>query len=116
MRMLLGCGLLIVMGAVYSDDKVEKIDPKQLVGAWEDKDKARLEFTKDGKVFITPPGKKDKSEGTYKIDANKIKATFKLGKDDFTTTFTVTKLTDTELVFTPEDSKKSETLTRVKEK
>lgn len=118
MRMLLCCALVMVVSAVYAEDKVEKIDAKKLAGKWQEtgKDKEVTEFTADGKIRISPAQKKEPIEGTYTLDGNKIKVKIKFGKEEITETLTVTKLTDTDLTFTSEDNKKPVTFTRLKDK
>jgi uncharacterized protein (TIGR03066 family) len=122
MRAVLGCGLAVALavaaGAAAQDKKDDKVDAKKLIGKWqpaEKKENVTIEFTKDGKLFVTADvaGKAEKLEGTYKLDGNKLTVGLKVGGSDQTETMTVTKLTDDELV--TEDSKgKKETLKKVK--
>jgi uncharacterized protein (TIGR03066 family) len=122
MRAILGCGLAVALavaaGAPAQDTKGEKIDGKKLIGKWQpagQKEKVTIEFTKDGKLYLTAEiaGKPEKLEGTYKLDGNKLTVGVKGGDKDQNETMTVTRLTDDELV--TEDSKgKKETLKKVK--
>ena len=124
MRVLLSCVLALVVCCTLSADekKDEKIDVKKLVGKWEWKEKvpdvsALIEFTKDGKLIfsIGPKGKEIKVEGTYKVDGNKLTYTMPVDKKDQSTTLTITKLTDTELM-SKDETGKEETLVRIKDK
>jgi uncharacterized protein (TIGR03066 family) len=119
MRVFLGCTLAVLMaGAGLAAD--EKIDAKKLVGKWEPKDQKKggtfvLEFTKDGKLIFhaSQNGKDFNSEGTYKLDGNKLSTTMKFGDMERKMTRTINKLTDTELVSTDEKGKE-DTLVRAK--
>ena len=120
MRALLSCavGLLLVVSTAKADDK---IDAKMLIGKWTPKDippvaKIEVELTADGKVIMSVEfaGKKDKAEGTYKIDGNKLTVTIagpggKEEKDEMT----VLTLNDSELV-TKDSKGKTETMKKVK--
>lgn len=94
--------LALVGGATGDEKKDEKIDAKLLVGKWkqtEPKDGPQfvLEFTADGKVFVTATVDKltIKGSGTYELKGNKL--TMKTrpdGADDDTEGGgTITKLT-----------------------
>jgi uncharacterized protein (TIGR03066 family) len=122
MRMILGSALMVILSAgVSAEDKVEKVDASKVVGKWEPKDapkgmKVVIEFTKDGKILITT-GKKDEDfGGTYKVEGNKIKITLKLGDMEIKDDLTVSKQSDTELIFKKGDSDKLEGLVRIKDK
>jgi uncharacterized protein (TIGR03066 family) len=110
------------VGVVSADDKVEKLDAKKLVGKWQEtrKDKDIVELKMDGTIRMLTPGKKEgvyaTIEGKYTVDGNKIKIKLKLGELDIPDTLTVTKLTDTDLVFTSEENKDPRTYTRLKDK
>ena len=118
MRTLLGMGLVLAVAcAVVAAD--EKIDAKKLLGKWEHKEKKFfIEFLKDGKVTASgdKAGKEFTSEGTYKLDGNKLMLSMKIGDDEKKMTRTISKLTDTELVSKDDEGGKEDTLTRVKEK
>ena len=128
MRTVLGlalAGLLVGAAGSPAQEKGEKIDAKKLIGKWEPTGddlpkgaKVVIEFTDKGKVTVEFEfgGKKDKIDGTYKIDGNKLTMTRKLdGKDD-TDTGTILKLTDDELEMQEEGKKKTDKLVRIKEK
>ena len=127
MRFIVGCGLAVVMavaaGAAAPEKKDEKkFDSGKLLGKWEPKDlpagiKVTVEFAKDGKLLLIydERGKAQKSEGTYKLDGDKLSVVLKKGDKDEKETMTVKKLTDTELVTTDEKGKE-ETLMKLKEK
>jgi uncharacterized protein (TIGR03066 family) len=103
--------------------RMKEIDAKKLVGKWEPKEKEKgltvvFEFTEDGKVSRTATnanGKVTKIEGTYKVNGDRIKMPMKYGDAVRTHTWTVSKLTDTELVSTDERDKE-DTLVRIKDK
>lgn len=125
MRVILGgmltLGLVFVAG-LSADEKAEKIDGKKLLGKWEPAEVAKgakvvVEFMKEGKVRVDVEfgGKKDKVEGQYKLDGNKLTVTIAKGGKEDKDTSTITKLTDDELVMKDEKGK-SETLKRYKDK
>jgi|SRR5579872_747964 len=122
MRTILGCALAFVLTtAVRAEDKVENVDAKKIVGKWEPKDapkdmKVVIEFTKDGKILIST-GKKDEDfGGTYTVDKNLIKVTLKAGTMEIKDVLTVSKQTDTEIIFKSEMKDKTEGLVRIKDK
>lgn len=106
MRLLMGCLVLAFGGALAADDKKdEKIDPAKLVGGWcvpPLNDTALLEFTKDGKVKIKLF---QNLEGTYKVSGSKLTMKLKVGLGEEEMAYTITKLTDTELVTKDKDGK-----------
>jgi uncharacterized protein (TIGR03066 family) len=110
--MLLSCALIAALGVVVNgDDKTETIDAKKLVGKWELVERSTtvkvvVEFSKDGKLSVseTTNGKEEKSEGTYKVEGNKVITTLKTDRSDGDT-FTITKLTDTEMTTKDIDGK-----------
>ena len=117
MRRVLGCAAVLVLACAATAVAQPKVDAKKLVGKWEpipDKDKKEklsgllIEFTADGKVAMTVggPGAEYKAEGTYKLEADKLSVTLKVGDKEAKDTLTVKKLTDDEL--TTEDSKGKE--------
>jgi uncharacterized protein (TIGR03066 family) len=89
-------------------DKVSKAKEK-IVGVWEIQAKGAppgatptMEFTKDGKLtLIAKAGDKEfKVEGTYTVEDDKLTTTLKPpmgGGKEFKQTWTITKLTDTDL-------------------
>jgi uncharacterized protein (TIGR03066 family) len=118
----MGCtlGVLLVVAVGFAD---EKIDAKKLIGKWQPtstKENVIIEFTKDGKLSLSAPdpaGKTEKTEGTYKLDGNKLSVAVKFMDAEEKQDVTITKLTDDELEteFTDKDGKvKKETLKRVK--
>ncbi len=121
MRTVLGCALVVLMGAagLAADTK---IDAKKLVGKWEPKEKKAgavftLEFTKDGKIHISVSqgGKEFKVSGTYKVDGDKVSTKLNAGGKEISETHTITKLTDTELI-SKDEKGMEESLVRVKAK
>src|SRR5829696_6833004 len=125
MRVLLTCalGLLLCSGLAAEEKKDQKIDPQKLAGKWEPKDKPKegeptaLEFTKDGRVFITHSvkDKEFKNEAKYALDGDKLTLTVQLAGKEVKVAATVTKLSDAELTARGEDGKEK-TLVRVKDK
>jgi uncharacterized protein (TIGR03066 family) len=122
MRAFLGCTLaaLVCGGTLTADDKKdEKIDAQKLLGKWVHEEKEggveAFEFTKDGKLIITrTDGKGTKTEGTYKLDGDKLTVTTKERDKEETRTVTILKLTDTEMV--SRAGKEKVTLVRLKDK
>jgi uncharacterized protein (TIGR03066 family) len=120
MRMIMGfMAMMLVVAAAPADDKTEKIDAKKLVGKWEpkegnDKGKVVVEFTKDGKFSVTQDKKVD--GGTYTVDGNKVTIMVKIMDKEIKHSFTVTKLTDTEMMTKDEGLDKEETMIRMKDK
>lgn len=118
MRILFGMVVLFA-GAAVCTAGADKIDPAKLVGKWAEKDAKNdqsmsIEFTKDGKFTIVHMGggKDFKTEGTYKLDSEKLK----LDSDDLKMTIIIKKLTDDEFVGGPEGKKDEKTFTRIKPK
>ena len=114
MRTILGCAAILALACGATAAGQAKVDAKKLVGKWEpapEKDKKEkppamvIEFTADGKVSMTvgAAGAEYKAEGSYKLDADKLSVTLKVGNQEAKDTLTVKKLTDEEL--TTEDSK-----------
>jgi len=117
MRLFLGCTFLVVVSIASADEKVEKIDTAKLVGKWktEAKDESKIEFTKDGKIHVKLGNGVD-GEGSYTIEGNKMNVKLKYGDQELTEVFTVTKLTDEDLVVTVGEKKKVESYKRIKDK
>ena len=117
----LSMGLLLCSDLSAEDKKDgEKIDAQKLVGKWSPKEEAvfTVELTKDGKatlVATTADGKVVEAKGTYKVDGNKLTTTVKMNDEERTRTFTISKLTDTEMV-TADEKGKERTLVRLKDK
>lgn len=120
LRTCLVVGLfLLSVGLTPAQDA---IDGKLLVGKWEPATapagaKIVMEFTKDEKIKVNAEfnGQKINSDGTYKLDGNKL--TLKMtveGRPEINATIKVLKLNDKEMV-TQEGDKKEETLKRIKE-
>ncbi len=103
-------GLCLSSAVAAPDDKKEEKAKDLIVGQWiptqeKDKDKAVLEFTKDGKVIlkVTDGGKTVELAGTYKfLGEDKIEVELALGNDKKKETLKV-KVTKDELTTT--DSK-----------
>jgi uncharacterized protein (TIGR03066 family) len=117
----LSLGLLLCSGLSAEDKKDgEKIDAQKLVGKWSPKEAAvfTVDLTKDGKatlVATTADGKGLEAKGTYKVDGNKLTTTVLVRDKEQTRTFTISKLTSTELVSTDEKGKEV-TLVRIEPK
>jgi uncharacterized protein (TIGR03066 family) len=90
-----------------------KTNKDKLVGTWvvtkseEAPPEATVEFTKDGKLILSAKvdGKDMKMEGTYTVEGDKITTVTKAGGKEMKETFTITKLTNTELVTKDERGK-----------
>jgi uncharacterized protein (TIGR03066 family) len=105
------CALTV---GVRGDDK-KADNAKLLVGAWEvvkaDKGTVKvgegIEFTKDGKMKLTPKvGEKDETiEGTYTIEGDKFTFMVKVGDDIRKQTLTIKKISETEMSITDEEGK-----------
>jgi len=123
MRLVLGCGLAVVLAAAAgADDKKDTpVDGKKLAGKWEPAEplqggtKVVVEFAKDGKMTLTATAgdKTEKLDGTYKVEGAKLTLTMKRGEKDRTEVLDVLKLTDDELV-TVDSKGKKDNLKRVK--
>jgi uncharacterized protein (TIGR03066 family) len=83
MRTLIGFGAALVLASGFvrgaGEKTEEKVDGKLLVGKWEPQmpkkgELASVEFTPDGKLIALADvgGKWSKSEGTYKLEGNKL--------------------------------------------
>ena len=132
MRMLLGCAIVLVLALVASaapQKKTDKgnavaIEGDKLIGKWTAPPIKGLkggkppvrEFLKDGTCNLaTTAGTKTlKLEGSYKLDGDKLTMTFggASGVPADKQTWTIKKLTDTELVLAA--GKLTERLKRVK--
>ena len=97
----------------------DKIDGKLLIGKWEPEKappgfKVSMEFTKDNKVKfdVDIQGKKEKVEGTYKLENNQFSMTLSKDGQERTQKGTITRLSDKELVL-KDDAGKEEVLKRL---
>jgi uncharacterized protein (TIGR03066 family) len=111
--------VVVLVSGASADEKAEKIDAKKLVGKWERKDPPKgqgevMEFTKDGKLIVTSEKKGETIEATYKIEGDKLTLIFVFDKKEFKDECVVSKLTDTDLIYTREGSKTPRPYTRVK--
>jgi len=106
MLRLIAVGVLVVglVGGTSAQEKKPEGNKEKLLGTWEiikaDEGTApvgtTVEFTKDGKVKVTPKGEQETREHLYKIDGDKI--IIEEGP-----TVTIKKVTDSELhVIDPE--------------
>lgn len=116
MRLSIGCLLLAIAASASPAD--DKIDAKKLVGKWERRDAKKesafvLEFTKDGKLIVKS-GADFTTDGTYKLNDNKLTITLKVGENEIKDTLTITKLTDDALEYESGAKKMRDTFTRVK--
>jgi uncharacterized protein (TIGR03066 family) len=126
---LAACAAAVLLtGAAAAQDKKDpkkddkKIDPAKLVGKWEltrstDPEAPKgavVEFTKDNKVVvsITVAGKEEKSDGTYRVNGDKltVKLSDPAAKEN---TDTIQTLTDDKLLLV-DPSKKDFEFTRKK--
>jgi uncharacterized protein (TIGR03066 family) len=123
MRAVLCAVAVLGFAGVTAAGQDQKIDAKKLIGKWEaakpkaDAPKMVVEFAEGGKVTLTVTvgDKSEKIDGTYKVDGNKVSVAMAFGGKEEKETFTVSKLTDDEMVST--DSKgKEDTLKKVKAK
>jgi uncharacterized protein (TIGR03066 family) len=119
---MVGMAVAVLMAAAggTAAGRDEKIDAKLLVGKWTPKEEDKkgqfvVEFTKDGKVLLSAPGKEFKAEGTYKLDGNKLSFKMKFGGEEKSQVRTVHSLTKSELVSSDEKDRK-DTLIRVGDK
>lgn len=118
------CQLLVsVLLLAPSTSLVEdKIDGKLLLGKWEPVklpdgvDKLVVEYTKDGKVSVEleAQGNKQKFEGTYKLEGDKLHIKIDFNGNEQDQKRKVTKLTDTEMVTTDEDKGEERKYKKVK--
>ncbi len=97
----------------------DKIDGKLLIGKWEPEKappglKVSMEFTKDNKVKfdVDFQGKKEKVEGTYKLENNQFSMTLSKDGQERTQKGTIARLNDKELVL-KDDAGKEEVLKRL---
>ncbi|WP_439631803.1 TIGR03066 family protein [Gemmata sp.] len=123
MRAVLCAVVVLGFAGATAAGQDQKIDAKKLIGKWEaakakeGAPKMVVEFAEAGKVTLTVTvgDKSEKIDGTYKVDGNKVEVVMALGGKEEKETFTVSKLTDDEMV--SKDSKgKEETLKKVKAK
>jgi uncharacterized protein (TIGR03066 family) len=101
-----------------------RIAPSKLVGLWETKEakgdpgvKTKFEFTKDGRAALANSVSGIEGGavvGTYKLKDDKVTVTAKVEGKEVVLSWTVTKLTDTEMVL-KNDKGKELTLVRLKD-
>lgn len=99
----------------------DKIDGKLLVGKWEPEKappglKIVLEFMKDDKLKleIEVQDKKEKVEGTYKLEGDQLTMTMKREGQEVSQKLTVVKLNDKEAVMKDDKRNDEQTLKRIK--
>jgi uncharacterized protein (TIGR03066 family) len=104
MRTLIGALVVFALAGFTTALGQEKIDGKKLVGKWEPADLPGaamvVEFTNAGKVsvIVEKGGKTAKTEGTYKLEGNKLELALKLDGKEQKETITIITLTDEEFV------------------
>jgi len=111
--------VLLLAPSTYVEDK---IDSKLLVGKWQPEklpdgvDKLVVEYTKDGKVSVEleAQGNKQKFEGTYKLDGEKLEIKIDFNGNEQVQKRKVAKLTDSEMVTTDEDKGEERKYKKVK--
>jgi len=95
--------------APAQDDNTKKIVGKWVVdkSAGDLPPGTTIDFTADGKMTaeLTVDGVKQKIEGKYKIDKERLEVTIKAGDMEIKETASVLKLTDTELEIKDKDGK-----------
>jgi uncharacterized protein (TIGR03066 family) len=122
MKMLilaLAGSLCLVSGSLADEKKDKKAEEtkKKLVGVWEAQEGgalpvgSTLEFIKDGKfkATIKEPSKETIREGTYEVDGEMLKATYKGDGKEVVRNLKISKLTDKELALKDEDQDKTAT-------
>ncbi|HYH67603.1 MAG TPA: TIGR03066 family protein [Urbifossiella sp.] len=113
--------LLAMVGGSADGRQPEKIDAKLLVGKWEQKSPdgkftSLFEFSKDGKLenVVSSGGKQGyKLTGKFKLEGDKLGLTFAEDGKEIKMTWTVLRLTQTEL--RTRDGKAEDVWTRVKD-
>lgn len=117
------CQLLVsVLLLAPSTSLVEdKIDGKLLIGKWQpekqpEQFKLTIEYLKDNKLVVEleAGGDKQKGEGTYKLDGNKLEVKVEVLGQEHNVKYTIKKLTDSEMVTYDEDKKEERTSKKVK--
>lgn len=111
--------LLLTPSVSMPDDK---IDAKLLIGKWQPEKapqegiKVTIEYTKDNKIVVDleAQGQKQKFEGTYKLEGNKLELKIDLGGEERTEKRTLKKLTETEMVSRDEEKNEERTFKKVK--
>jgi uncharacterized protein (TIGR03066 family) len=114
---------LFVVGLVVGVRAEEKKDSNKdkIVGTWElstsDKSfSAVYDFAKDGKIKLMSKKdeKEESTEGTYSVEGDKVSVVLKIDGKEEKHTFTIKKLTDTEMVLLDEQKGKTAELKRKK--
>lgn len=115
---LLVCVLLLAPATSLVE---EKIDAKLLLGKWQpekqpDQFNLTVEYLKDNKltVELEAGGDKQKGEGTYKLDGNKLEVKVEVLGQEHNPKYTVKKLTDKEMVLVEEDKTEERKFKKVK--
>lgn len=118
------CQLLVsVLLLAPSPSLVEdKIDGKLLIGKWEPEklpdgvEKLVVEYTKDNKVSVEleAQGNKQKFEGTYKLEGDKLNIKIDINGNEQNQTRKITKLTDKEMVTNDEEKSEERKYKKVK--
>lgn len=99
----------------------EKIDAKLLLGKWQpekqpEQFKITIEYLKDNKlaVELEAGGDKQKGEGTYKLDGNKLEVKVEVLGQEHNLKLIIKKLTENEMVTYDEEKKEERTSKKVK--
>ena len=110
--------LLLAPSTTFAE---EKIDGKLLLGKWvpekqPEQFKLTVEYLKDNKltVEIEAGGDKQKGEGTYKLDGNKLEIKVEVLGQEHNPKLTIKKLTSDEMVTFDDDKKEEKTFKKVK--
>lgn len=99
----------------------EKIDGKLLLGKWQPEKQPEqfnltVEYLKDNKlsVVLEAGGEKQKGDGTYKLDGNKLEVKVEVLGQEHNPKYTIKKLTEKEMVLIEEDKTEEKTFKKVK--
>ncbi len=111
---------LLLMSACAVTAFEDKIDGKLLIGKWEPEKvppglKVSMEFTKDNKVKfdVDFQGKKEKVEGTYKLENDQFSMTLSKDGQEKTQKLKIVRLNDKELVLKEETKNEEQVLKRL---
>jgi uncharacterized protein (TIGR03066 family) len=115
----LATSLCLVGGSLADEKKDKKTEEtkKKLIGVWEALEGGALpagstiEFTKEGKFSATikEPDKDTIREGTYEVEGETLKATYKGDGKEVVRNLRISKLTDKELALKDEGQEKTAT-------
>ena len=105
------CQLLVSVLLLAPSTFVEdKIDGKLLLGKWQpekqrEEFKLTVEYLKDNKltVELEAGGDKQKGDGTYKLDGNKLEVKVEVLGQEHNPKYTIKKLTENEMVLIEAD-------------